>query len=112
MHMGCSVVAATFPKSHVSNGPPRALLGRPPPLPCSEGRPLTVIQGAEPVGHLGGRRASSADSSYAGIVVLHGVARLQGQVAGFPGDPLAALLCQPLSLSIPGGEGGTGAHVQ
>lgn len=53
---------------------------------------------------------SWAHSCDLGIVKFGEVARLQSQVAGLPGGPLAACLGQPLFLSVPVGEGRQGAQ--
>ena len=81
-----------------------------PQIPCNESPPLTVLQWVEAVSHLGGRPACPISGGDPGIVELSEVACLHGKVAGFLGDPLAALLFQPLSFSIPVGQGGAGAH--
>lgn len=71
---------------------------------------LTVLQRAEPISHLCDRWASRADRCDLGVVKLSVIAGLHSQVAELLGDPLAALLGQPLSLSVPVGEGRQGAQ--
>ena len=122
-HGGCCPVWGVFLKSHILNWPREAEpfwtlhplqrgKGHPPTrIPCNERAPLTVLQWAEAVGHLGGRPACPVSGSHPGVVELSEVACLHSKIAVFPGDLLAALLFQPLFLSIPVGKGGAGAHL-
>ena len=86
-HGRCCPAWGVFPKSHILNWPREA-------KPFWTLHPLQRGKGSDP-----------------GVVELSEVARLHGKVAGFLGDPLAALLFQPLFLSIPVGKGGAGAHL-
>lgn len=70
--------------------------------PVQRGAPTHCPAVGWAVGHLGGGPACPVNGGDPGVVELSEVACLRGKVAGFPGDPLAALLFQPLSLSIPG----------
>lgn len=69
-----------------------------------------MLQRAETISHLCDWWASRADRRDLGVVKLSVVAGLHSQVAELLGDPLAARLGQPLSLSVSVGESRQGAQ--